>query len=118
MKNLIITISREYGSGGKEIGKRLAEKLNIPFYDKEIIERSSEISGLSKEFIEETEQKNTGTSSYGNVLVGTFPCVTTPVLLKESAPLADQLFKAQREVILEIAEHTETKEKHCKSVKK
>ena len=104
MKKLIITISREYGSGGKEIGKRLAEKLNIPFYDKKIIEMSAEVSGLSKEFIEETEQKNTGNTSYGNVLTGTFPCVTTPTLIKESAPLADQLFNAQRKVILDIAE--------------
>ena len=38
MKNLIITISRQYGSGGRKIGQQLAKELNIPFYDKEIID--------------------------------------------------------------------------------
>lgn len=38
MKKTIITISREFGSGGREIGKKLAEQLNVPFYDKELIE--------------------------------------------------------------------------------
>ncbi|MEG1943711.1 MAG: cytidylate kinase family protein, partial [Angelakisella sp.] len=41
----IITISREYGSGGKEIGKRLAEKLGIPYYDKEIIVLAAKQTG-------------------------------------------------------------------------
>ena len=48
----IITISREYGSGGRMIGRLVAEKLNIPLYDKEIIELASEKSGLSPEIIE------------------------------------------------------------------
>ena len=42
----IITIGREYGSGGREIGKLVADKLNIPFYDKEILTRAAENSGL------------------------------------------------------------------------
>ena len=42
----IITIGREYGSGGREIGKLVADKLAIPFYDKEILTRAAEESGL------------------------------------------------------------------------
>ena len=51
MKYGIITISREYGSGGKAIGKMLAQKLNIPCYDSEIIEKVAEESGFAKEYI-------------------------------------------------------------------
>ena len=49
----IITISRECGSGGRTIGRKLAEKLGYAFYDKELIDRVAKESGLAKEFIEE-----------------------------------------------------------------
>ena len=54
---LIITISREYGSGGRYIGKLVSEKLGIKLYDKEIISKLSSITGLSEEYIEKNEQK-------------------------------------------------------------
>lgn len=53
MKNRIITISREFGSGGRTIGRKTAEKLGIPCYDYELIEKIAEESGLAKEYIEE-----------------------------------------------------------------
>ena len=53
----IITISREFGSGGREIGKRLADELNIAYYDKEIITQIAKETGLSEEYIENHEQK-------------------------------------------------------------
>lgn len=56
--SVIVTIAREYGSGGRYVGKILAEKLGINFYDKDLIELISKESGLSKEFIEENEQKH------------------------------------------------------------
>ena len=52
----IITISREYGSGGHTIAKRLSELLKVPFYDQEIIDMAAKDSGLSAEFIQKTEQ--------------------------------------------------------------
>ena len=52
MKKLV-TISREYGSGGRIIGKLLAEKLGVPFYDREIIEMAVKKSGLAREIVEE-----------------------------------------------------------------
>lgn len=55
---LIITISREFGSGGHEIGRKLAEKLGIPVYDKEIPELTAVQTGLSSEIIHETEDRN------------------------------------------------------------
>lgn len=55
----IITIGREYGSGGREIGRLVADKLGIPFYDKEILTRAAEDSGLCQELLERHDEKNT-----------------------------------------------------------
>lgn len=65
---IVITINREYGSGGRYVGKLLAEKLNIAFYDKELINEISKETGLSKKYIEENEQKKhaLGSSEYNN----------------------------------------------------
>ena len=57
MSKQIITISREFGSGGRLIGRRLADDLGIPYYDKELLSRISEESGFSKEMMEEAEMK-------------------------------------------------------------
>lgn len=64
-KHVIVTISREYGSGGRFVGKLVSEKLGIPFYDKEIINLASKKSGLNVDYIESIDQ-NKGCSSYIN----------------------------------------------------
>lgn len=56
-EHIIITISREYGSGGRYIGKLVADKLGIKFYDKEFIYKLAEETGLSEDYIEDNEQK-------------------------------------------------------------
>ena len=53
MSNRIITISREFGSGGRTIGKSVAAELGIPCYDSEMIEKIADRSGLAKEYISE-----------------------------------------------------------------
>ena len=53
--SLVITIAREYGSGGRYVGKLLAENLNIPFYDKELIRLAAKESGFTEKYIEENE---------------------------------------------------------------
>ena len=63
MKKLV-TISREYGSGGRIIGKILAEKLGVPFYDKEIIDMAVQESGFSREMIESAELKAKSSFAY------------------------------------------------------
>lgn len=50
-KNLIITIGRQYGSGGREIGERLAERLGYDYYDTVLLEKASQGSGLSEDVI-------------------------------------------------------------------
>ena len=52
MSNRIITISREFGSGGRTIGRKLAERLGIPCYDQELIGKIAEESGFTREFVE------------------------------------------------------------------
>lgn len=63
MKNRVITISREFGSGGRTIGKKVAEMLQIPCYDSEIIQRIALESGFSEEYVSEI-----GEYSHGNFL--------------------------------------------------
>lgn len=60
MKNVVITIGREFGSGGHEIGARLAEKLNIPFYDKELIDLAAEKSGCCTHYLKKNDEKTPG----------------------------------------------------------
>lgn len=60
MKYNIITISREYGSGGNAIGKMLAEKLNIPIYNSEIIDKVAEESGFAKDYVKEKGEFTSG----------------------------------------------------------
>ncbi len=65
-KHIVITISREYGSGGRYIGKLVAEKLGIKLYDKEFISKVAEETGLSKDYIESNEQKREKISNLSN----------------------------------------------------
>ena len=53
----VINIGRQLGSGGREIGVKLAKELGIAFYDKELIELASQESGLCKEFFEKADEK-------------------------------------------------------------
>ena len=57
MEHTVICIGRQYGSGGGEIGERLARKLDISYYDKLLIKKTAEISGLSEEYIGREEEK-------------------------------------------------------------
>lgn len=63
-KKIVITIAREYGSGGRYVGKLLSEKLNIPCYDKELIYLTAKESGLTKAYIEENEQQKKSFSPF------------------------------------------------------
>lgn len=59
-KKIIITVGRQFGSGGRTIGKKLAEQLGIPYYDKELINLASQESGICGEFFEKADEKNSG----------------------------------------------------------
>ena len=65
-KQVIITIAREYGSGGRYIGRMIADKLGIKFYDKDFIEKVAQETGLSEEYIENHEQKRESLAGFNN----------------------------------------------------
>ena len=92
MKRIVITISREYGSGGRLIAKQLSEKLGITFYDKQLIAEVAKKTGFSENFIRDTEHQRP-TNSF---LFDLYTTVATP-----SVP--DQVFIAQAKVIKEAA---------------
>ena len=91
----IITISREFGSGGHTIGKMVAEKLGIPFYDSEIVDQVAKTSGYTKAAISEQGE-------YTDRLTKWFS-VTVPSAMYFENP-QDEIFKAQRRVILDFAD--------------
>jgi len=102
----IITISREYGSGGRLIGKLVAEKLGYKFYDKEIIEMAAQESGLSADFITKTEQNLSSGFLYNLLLGSSYAGTATGTQAiggSATLPLADQVFNAERNTILKIA---------------
>lgn len=94
-KGRIIVISREYGSGGSEIGRRLAQALNIPYYDKTFIDKAVESAGLSPDFMEEEEQK------FINSLL--FSLATGGYRHTGDKAMADQVYIAECNAIREVA---------------
>ncbi len=60
MENFVVTIARGYGSGGRVIGQRLAEKLGVEFYDKDLIKLASEASGINEALFGESDEKTKG----------------------------------------------------------
>ena len=106
-EKFVINIGRQLGSGGREIGEKLAAELNISYYDKELIELASQESGLCKEFFEKADEK----ASQGLIsgLFGMrFPFVTEGAMPYSNCLSNDALFKIQSDVIRKLAE-----EKSC-----
>lgn len=95
----IVTISRQFGSGGRSIGKKVAEALGYDYYDKELVKQVSMATGFAPEYIEEKGEYAQSRSrlSYLFTTVG-----TAGVMNGMSA--ADYLYTMQRKVILDIAE--------------
>lgn len=99
--NKIITITRQYGSGGREIGEKLAEKLGVKFYDKELITRAAKESGFAEVAFERAEEKATnsllysiamGMNAYGSQDFGF-----------SSLSIDDRIFLAQSNIIRKVA---------------
>ncbi len=103
MENGIITISREYGSGGREIARKTAEKLGIPFYDKELIYKAAEESGFTPEFVAEKEQRISSNFFYNFALGGVYGMAYPRQPDIKELPVAEQIFLAQKKVIEELA---------------
>ena len=94
---LVIAISREFGSGGREIGRLLAERLGIPFYDKEIIRLTAEKSGFTPEYIKAHEQR------LANALLFSL-YEQNYAYVDEQRPPLEALFLIQSKIIREIGD--------------
>lgn len=99
-KRMVITIGRQFGSGGREIGKKLAESLNIPFYDRELITLASKESGLCPEFFEKADERASHSLSYAFTLGFPFFGNVSPY---NDYLSNDTLFKIQSDTIRKIA---------------
>jgi Cytidylate kinase len=99
MKKLI-TISREFGSGGRIIGRLVADKLGVPFYDKEIIDMAVEKSGLSREIVETAELRARSAFSYSLSSAINFGDGMTT----EAVSVNEKLFITQFDIINQIGD--------------
>ena len=99
MEKKIITISREFGSGGRTIGRLVAEKLGIPFYDKELVDQVALESGFAPKFVEENGEHAPGSSR----LAYAFAAQGVPGVMN-GLSTADFLWNIQCSVILQLAE--------------
>ena len=95
MAKRIITISREFGSGGRFIGEEVAKKLGIAYYDKNIISQIAEKSGLSPEYIQENAELSPKKGLFAYAFSG------RDITGKS---VEDMVYEAQRNIILELAE--------------
>ena len=99
---IIITLERQYGSGGREIGKKLAETLNIPFYDHELLALAAKKSGMSAEYFENVDETSTNSFLY-SLMSGAY-LVGNPMNPTDSMPINDKLFLIESNLIREIAQ--------------
>ncbi len=102
MNNIVITIARQYGSGGKTVGEMLAEKLGIHFYNKELMKLASDESGINEALFVNADERARSGHLFGNV-----PHVYAGELIppeSEDFTSADNLFNYQAKVIRDLAE--------------
>lgn len=98
----IITITRQYGSGGHDIGKALADRLNIPFYDKELISLAAKESGVCPQIFENVDERATNSLLY-SLSVGLYNYGNGFSSMGD-LPVNDRLYILQHKIIKELAE--------------
>ncbi len=98
MKKNIITISRQFGNGGRTVGRQLAERLDIPFYDRELVKQVAEETGFDTKFIEENGEFSPSKSIFSFAVSQGVPC------MQNGLSVSDFIFCMQRQVILKLAE--------------
>ena len=99
---MVITIARQFGSGGREIGKRLADELGIKFYDKELITLAAKESGISPEIFEKVDEKATNSLLY-SLSLGAASGVSGAYGISPQIPMNDRLFLLQHDIIKKVS---------------
>ncbi len=97
-KNMIITIGRQFGSGGHEIGKRLAEKLGYKLYDKELLKLQAEHSGIAEKVLETYDESPTNSLLY-SIVMDVYPSMNYV-----GSSLNQQVYQAQFDTIRKLQE--------------
>jgi len=100
--NPIITVGRQYGSGGRYVAKMLSEKLNIPFYDKELLAEASKDSGICQEVLESYDEKQGKNLLFA--LISGVPNRADPSGMYMDMPLNHRIFLAQFDTIRRLAD--------------
>ncbi len=100
--SLVITIGRQFGSGGRDIGEKVAEYFNIPFYDKELVEMAAQKSNISQDALKEVDEHATNSFLY-SLASGNYSLRGINAPIYYEMPINDKLFIAQAEVIKEVA---------------
>ena len=103
MANKIYTIGREFGSGGREVGEKLAAKLGIKLYDKELLQQAAKDSGFCEEIFENHDEKPTNSFLY-SLVMDTYSVRGYSAAPFLDMPLNHKVFLAQFETIKKIAE--------------
>ena len=100
MKNYIVTIAREYGSGGRECGKKLAELTGYKFYDKDLITLAAQKSGMSTDALNSVDEKAASSLLYTLALGSS---IYNNGMGSVNLPINDKLFVVQSQIIKDIA---------------
>ena len=100
--NLIISIGRQYGSGGREIGEKLAARLGIAFYNNELITMAAQKSGMAHNVIDEADEKATNSLLYTLAMGSSF--FNANVGVNYDMPINDRLFVTQSDLIKSLAD--------------
>lgn len=98
----IVTISREFGSGGREIGRILAKELDVPFYDKELLEIASKESGICEELFVKHDESYTNSFLF-SLVMGSYP-VSADGRINPDLPLNHKIFLAQFDTIRRLGD--------------
>ncbi|MCI8994440.1 MAG: cytidylate kinase-like family protein [Lachnospiraceae bacterium] len=101
-KNTVITIGRQYGSGGRDVGKLLAERMGVPCYDKELLAMAAKQSGLCQELFENHDEKPTNSFLY-SLVMDTYSTGYSSATFTDM-PINHKVFLAQFDTIKKIAE--------------
>ncbi len=100
--NLIITIGRQFGSGGRQIAKLVGEKLGVNVYDKELINMAARSSGISQELLDNYDERPTSSFLY-SLSLGAYS-FDSPAAGIAHMPIVDRVFSVQSQVIRDIAD--------------
>lgn len=98
---MIITVGRQYGSGGREIGEKLAKRLGYAFYDENLVDMAAKKSNMSQEVLKQVDERATRSLLYSLVTGADVRGFNSPVVYE--MPINDKLFIAQADIIKELA---------------